>query len=141
MKQLYFILSVFFGLNYGFGQVGINTNTPDTSSILDIVSSSKGVLFPRMTQTQINAISNPAYSLLVYNTTLNCIQKNISTVLAVGDFVCLDIKRQGLQYYVFDIANTISPNIDNPKTLGVPNMTGRLSTNLDTTTLNTIANY
>lgn len=53
------------------GQVGIGTNAPNTSSILDIVSTTKGVLLPRMTTTQINAISSPANGLMVYNTTIN----------------------------------------------------------------------
>ena len=52
------------------GNVGIGTSTPNTSSILDITSTTKGVLFPRMTTTQINAIASPADGLTVYNTTL-----------------------------------------------------------------------
>jgi len=50
--------------------VGIGTNTPNASSILDITSTTKGVLFPRMTTTQKNAISSPVAGLVVFDTTL-----------------------------------------------------------------------
>jgi hypothetical protein len=49
-------------------QVGIGTASPNTSSKLDIVSTTKGVLFPRMTTTQQNAIGSPVNGLQVYNT-------------------------------------------------------------------------
>ncbi|MCU7614224.1 hypothetical protein N0B16_07230 [Chryseobacterium sp. GMJ5] len=51
-------------------QVGINTTTPDPSSALDINSTTKGLLAPRMTTAQRNAIVSPADGLLVYDTTL-----------------------------------------------------------------------
>lgn len=54
-----------------FAQVGINTNTPDTSSILDINASNKGVLVPRVALTgniDKTTIANPATGLLVFNT-------------------------------------------------------------------------
>lgn len=46
--------------------VGINTTTPDASSELDITSSNKGFLTPRMTEAQRNAIAAPATGLLIY---------------------------------------------------------------------------
>jgi len=46
-------------------------NTPDASSILDLKSTTKGLLTPRMTTTQRDAISSPATGLLIYNTTTN----------------------------------------------------------------------
>lgn len=50
-------------------QVGINTTTPDSSSILDITSTEKGVLIPRMTAIERISISTPiAEGLLVYQT-------------------------------------------------------------------------
>jgi hypothetical protein len=60
------------------GSVGIGTNTVVSSSILELVSTTRGVLLPRMTTTQINAIASPANGLMVYNTTLNklCIYEN-----------------------------------------------------------------
>lgn len=53
------------------GQVGIGTTSPNASSILDVSSTTKGILIPRMTNTQMNAISSPDTSLQVFNTTNN----------------------------------------------------------------------
>lgn len=53
------------------GVIGVNTITPAASSIMDLTSTTKGFLPPRMTTTEINAISSPAVGLVVYNTTLN----------------------------------------------------------------------
>lgn len=50
------------------GAAGIGTTTPDHSSLLDIVSISKGVLIPRMTVTQRNAIIKPSTGLLIFQT-------------------------------------------------------------------------
>jgi hypothetical protein len=52
------------------GKVGINTTTPVASAVLEIVSTTAGVLFPRMTTTQKLAIVTPAEGLVVYDTTL-----------------------------------------------------------------------
>ena len=52
------------------GRVGIGVAIPAASSILDLTSANKGFLPPRMTTTEINAISSPAAGLVVYNTTL-----------------------------------------------------------------------
>jgi len=49
--------------------LGIGTSGPQVSAILDIESTSKAVLFPRMTTTQRNAISTPIESMFIYNTT------------------------------------------------------------------------
>src|SRR5262244_4446708 len=50
------------------GAAGIGTTTPDASSLLEIKSTSKGLLISRMTQTQRNAIASPATGLLIYQT-------------------------------------------------------------------------
>lgn len=48
--------------------VGIGTKQPDASAILDIQSSQKGLLIPRLSFSQRNEILNPANGLLVYQT-------------------------------------------------------------------------
>lgn len=55
------------------GRLGIGIVTPDASAVLDITSTNKGVLPPRMTTTQKTAISSPATGLVVYDTTLNAL--------------------------------------------------------------------
>lgn len=57
--------------NFTFGQVGINTITPDLSSLLEISSDHTGLLVPRMNQNEKNAILGPAESLIIYNTNDN----------------------------------------------------------------------
>jgi hypothetical protein len=54
-------------------QVGIGTVTPDASSVLDISSTTQGMLAPRMTSTQKAAIVSPTDGLMVYDTTLKSI--------------------------------------------------------------------
>lgn len=50
-----------------FSQVGIGTVSPDLSSMLDVSSTSQGILTPRMTTAQRVAIATPANGLLVYD--------------------------------------------------------------------------
>jgi hypothetical protein len=61
--------------NYGAGaqSMGISSSsiTPDASSILEMRTNTKGLLIPRMTTTERNAISSPATGLMVYNSTTN----------------------------------------------------------------------
>jgi hypothetical protein len=54
-------------------QVGIGTETPNASAILDITSTNRGLLLPRMTTAQRNAIASPVAGLMIYNTTSNCL--------------------------------------------------------------------
>jgi hypothetical protein len=53
--------------------VGIGILNPSSSALLDLTSTTKGFLPPRMTTTQKNAIASPATGLMVYDTTLNLI--------------------------------------------------------------------
>ncbi|MEW5677204.1 hypothetical protein ABGT15_12895 [Flavobacterium enshiense] len=68
MKKLLLLLLFSFT---GFAQVGINTTTPNASSMLDVTATDKGVLIPRISIPDLNAsgpVTSPATSLLVYNT-------------------------------------------------------------------------
>jgi len=53
---------------YTSGSVGINTATENASAQLQVDSTTKGFLPPRMTTTQKNAIATPAAGLVVYQT-------------------------------------------------------------------------
>lgn len=52
--------------------VGIGTNSPDASAIMEMLSTNKGMLIPRMTANQRLAIPSPANSLIVYDTDSAC---------------------------------------------------------------------
>src|SRR5690606_15726669 len=49
-------------------QVGIGTNTPHASAQLEISSTNKGALMPRMTESQRVGIASPAQGLLIFQT-------------------------------------------------------------------------
>ena len=51
---------------YSSAQVGIGTSNPDASSVLEIQSTSKGLLIPKLSKTQRDAINSPAVGLLLY---------------------------------------------------------------------------
>lgn len=77
-----------------FSQVaatGIGTETPNPSAVLDVVNDAAGILIPRMTSIQKNAIAAPAPGLLVYDMTLKCISQNSGTADAPL-WVCLSAK-------------------------------------------------
>ena len=56
------------------GNFGIGTSAPDTKAILDLSSTEKGFLPPRLTTVQRDAITSPPAGLMIYNTTLKCMQ-------------------------------------------------------------------
>ncbi len=68
----YFILLISLFINSVFGQVGINTNTPDASAMLDLNSNTKGIYIPQINLTILNDITTPvnapATGLMIYNT-------------------------------------------------------------------------
>ena len=53
------------------GTLAIGTITPNLSALVDITSTTKGFLPPRMTTVQRDAIASPAAGLVVYNSTTN----------------------------------------------------------------------
>jgi trimeric autotransporter adhesin len=68
-KKLLLAISV--GLSYlatAQNSVGIGTNSPAASAQLEVNANNKGLLVPRVTNVQMNAIASPANGLLVYNT-------------------------------------------------------------------------
>lgn len=72
-KYLFLVLLVivFFVSVRAIAQVGIGTSTPAFSSMLDITSTSKGFLPPRMDTAARNLIAAPAVGLLIYNISTN----------------------------------------------------------------------
>jgi hypothetical protein len=71
-SSLLIVAALFIGFNAN-AQVGIGTTDPHASSILELSSTTSGLLIPRVTTTQMNNINSPATGLVVYNTTESCI--------------------------------------------------------------------
>ena len=65
-----FVILLFLFCKALFAQVGINADNsaPDNSAMLDVKSISKGILVPRMTMSERNAITTPATGLTIYQT-------------------------------------------------------------------------
>ncbi|UAY52559.1 hypothetical protein [Ferruginibacter albus] len=62
--------------NFAFNNSGA---LPDTSAIVDVTSTTKGFLLPRMTSSQAALIPKPAKGLLLYNQDIDALQLNIGT--------------------------------------------------------------
>lgn len=71
MKNIIFLTILLLFNAKAISQVGINTTTPSSSSVLDISSATKGVLFPQYDLTVLNSttvpVSNPVDGLMIYN--------------------------------------------------------------------------
>ncbi|WP_051605385.1 hypothetical protein [Sediminibacter sp. Hel_I_10] len=83
-----------------FAQVGINTDAPDPSSALDISSTTGGLLPPRMTATERDAITDPANGLIVFNTDVNSLEINTgTTAVPVWSTVSINMPLKSLTMY------------------------------------------
>ncbi len=71
---IFFFLFLIAGMGV-FAQVGINTDNsaPNSAAMLDVQSTTRGLLPPRMTTEQMNEIVAPPEGLLVYNTSVNAL--------------------------------------------------------------------
>ncbi len=97
MKKLNHIL-LLIALFSGFAvmaQVAINTDgsTNNPSAILDVKSTAKGFLLPRMTTAERDAISNPAEGLMIFNMDLMALEVFGGSLWTNvrGEFVCGDL--------------------------------------------------
>jgi len=80
MKKYYthtliiFVLTMLFGLKtYSQGlSISLQSNTePDASALLDIIATNKGLLLPRLSESERNAIPSPAAGLIIFNISSN----------------------------------------------------------------------
>jgi len=90
MKELYFIITLLIISNATFAQVGINTDNsaPDPSAMLDVKSTTMGVLIPRMTAAQRDLIASPANGLMIFCTDNNQYYTNKGTA-AVPNWIMI----------------------------------------------------
>ena len=94
MKKL-LIFAVVIAVSFTtFAQVGIGIAAPNASAALDITSTTQGLLPPRMTKVQLEAIESPIEGLMVYCT--DCVPKTL---------------------YVFDAFNWVSTSNNTPSGL------------------------
>jgi len=66
MKQFFTLLAAVLLTATTYAQIGINNENPDASAALDITSTTGGLLVPRMTETQRDAIFPAATGLMIY---------------------------------------------------------------------------
>ena len=88
MKNCVLFVTIFLLSGIGvFSQVGINADNspPNASAMLDVNSTTKGVLLSRMTRVQRNSIVSPAEGLMVYCT--NCGQNGSLSIFTNGSWM------------------------------------------------------
>ena len=97
MKKLFTLLAltIVFSIN---GQVGINNENPDASAALDITSTTKGLLIPRMTAAQRQrSIGNPLNRLSITGEDTEYLTRNeVSKVLNVTVQTLNNWRREGV---------------------------------------------
>lgn len=74
---LIFLALLPFSLSAQGVRIGPNPAPADSSAGLDVDFTDRGLLPPRMTTQQRNAIVNPAAGLLVYNTSTQCLELHL----------------------------------------------------------------
>ncbi|MEO7312810.1 MAG: hypothetical protein ABIX01_20670 [Chitinophagaceae bacterium] len=78
--KLFVAASLLPGINFCNAQaIGIGTSTPAASAALDVTSTNKGLLLPRLTDT--SAVASPTAGLLIYN---NKTKTPLSTMVLPG---------------------------------------------------------
>ena len=95
MKRIFLNVLIILFIQISSAQsIGIGTSNPDSSSQLEITSTTKGFLPPRMTFAQRNAITNPVSGLMIWNTDCLEIQVYNGTVwtnMIGGPITCVPV--------------------------------------------------
>ena len=112
IKRALFLLSFLLFTQYFWSQQNVSISdvqsTPDPSSVLDISSTSKGLLIPRMTSIQRMAIVNPSNALMVFDTDSSCIlfyQSAVNSWYSMCDYTQGPVGPQGDPGVHVDMAN------------------------------------
>jgi hypothetical protein len=108
MKRFFLLIpGMISGLAFSCAQVGINTDgsSPAPSAILDVKSSDRGFLPPRLSNEQITLISSPAEGLIVYSTT----EKNLFVFNGTNWKTMDGIIKCGLPVIIHHVAGSLAP--------------------------------
>ena len=139
--------------------IGVTQFTPDSSAILEI-RGTKGILIPRMTTSERDAIANPAQSLLIFNTTTNCFETFVNglwhsmwcdscsslnlTASASPTAICIGnssiLTATGADSYQWNTGETNASITVTPSTNTTYTVTGTSAGCLATTTVSVIVN-
>jgi hypothetical protein len=115
IKILSVLLLIFCLAQTSIAQVGIGTNTPAASAQLDVSSTERGFLVPRMTSAERNAIVSPANGLQIYNTTTGCLNYfNINSWYEVCGNVIIGLYPAGSVFCA--VTPTLVVDVTNPTT-------------------------
>jgi hypothetical protein len=110
MKNFTFLIFIFIAQHAHSQGIGIgSTNPPHPSAELDVNSSTKGFLVPRMTTAQRNAITSPSVGLQVFDTTTNSFWYYNGTAwtnVYVGNFSLPFNSTGNSTNFLFSITNT-----------------------------------
>jgi hypothetical protein len=109
MNRFFTLLAAILLTATTYAQIGINNENPDASAALDITSTTGGLLVPRMTETQRDAISPAATGLMIYQTdgTAGFYYYNGSSWATLGaatspTYNIGDVVNGGVVFYIFE---------------------------------------
>lgn len=110
LSRLIVIIFALFYSNISGAQVAINVtgSQPDNSAMLDVQSSGKGLLIPRMNSAQIAGIINPANGLIVFDTD----KKSLSLFTSGKGWNRLEVSPSGRIYISETYPDTLYPSAD-----------------------------
>jgi hypothetical protein len=125
------------------GIVGIGTDSPAASAIIDVASTTKGFLPPRMTTAQRDAITLPAAGLTIYNTSKNCNETYNGATWVSNTHYIGESYGGGIVFFVYDNGQhgLIAATADQSTSLlwynGINRMTGTTGDGLNAGAINT----
>ena len=100
----------------GNGSFAIGTTAPNASALLDVTSTTKGILIPRMTTAQRTAIANPVVGLLVFDNTTNSFWYRGSMVwLELYDNLDQEVNRNGPDKIYMGLTDSVGIGTNDPK--------------------------
>ena len=125
MKHFFIFLAVLSISASAYTQVGIGTSNPDTSALLDITTTTQGLLIPRMTNVERQAISDPQPGLMVFDTvsdTFMVYNGSGWTNLSVSDIIAPSLTA---------VTQVVTPSNDTtPSYVFTTNEAGTITTNI-----------